>query len=332
MRLVSAALPLSSLFVGSFAQQSIDLFQASDLNLPNMLVTGFIDTESCYAGLEAADLNGDGRIDGDEYATFVQELGPPGFFDDINSRVELPLILLSTFNVLACLCRTDPNDSACCVGDAAGLDASGAFDGDSPTPNQRSYLFLVCSYTISAIDRVVEMQSAPPSAHPSAAPTTLAPVTPDPTMAPTTSPTSLAPTGAPTTANPSASPTEAPTMTPAPTAPTATPTGSPTQEPLDVEMTFTYDIAVPDETPQSDYLPQLVTAMDSLAPEVLSFVRRQRRLGRRLQTVSLSTVVDDFQTIGTYLILLCQVSLYLKMPCQTHRLPFYAFQTAPINS
>jgi hypothetical protein len=133
-------------------------------------INGFADPEACYDALEVADADDDRRISPDEYALFVQDLGPDNFLSNVGNFAELPLVVQSNFNILACLCQDDPDDDTCCLGNNAGLETAGAFGGEDPSPQQQSYLFLVCSLTSVAIDRVLESVAPTPS-----------PVTPGPT-------------------------------------------------------------------------------------------------------------------------------------------------------
>lgn len=287
-------------------------------------VVGFVDPEVCYPALVNADANGNGIVDADEYVAFVQELGPSGFLEGVTSFEDLPLLLQSTFNFLACLCQTDP-DNSCCVGDNAGIATDGAGSSETPTQDEESYLFLVCSLTGSAVDRVLE--SAAPTGFPTESPTlspTAPPTTPatarpsaTPTEVPTGNPTktpSQVPTSPPTakptkppTPSPSEKPSKAPTVGPgvptseptsaAPTSisPTLAPTTvGPTTAPAPLETTVltTYRIGVRNDATQQTYEPQLIDAMDALAPEVLASIPIRRRL-RRLKTIDFPTGIDN---------------------------------------
>ena len=177
---------ISVLFLCSFAV-SEQLRGLQDVNIPNVVIDGFNDVDECYSALENADEDGDRLIDAEEYVSVVQELAPPGSYDDVESFADLPFVLQTTFGILACLCRTDPNDDTCCVGSNATLDTAGAFEGETPTDRQKSYLFFVCSYTNGAINN---LESSAPSFSPTLAPTTPAPApvatTPDVTTTPAT--------------------------------------------------------------------------------------------------------------------------------------------------
>jgi hypothetical protein len=132
-------------------------------NYAELIINGFADPEACYDALEEADDDGDRRISPDEYALFVQALGPDNFLNNRQNFAELPLVVQSNFNILACLCQDDPDDDTCCLGNNAGLETAGAFKNENPTPQQQSYLFLVCSLTSVAIDRVMESAAPTPS-------------------------------------------------------------------------------------------------------------------------------------------------------------------------
>mmetsp|Transcript_18844 Transcript_18844/g.45534 ORF Transcript_18844/g.45534 Transcript_18844/m.45534 type:complete len:858 (-) Transcript_18844:141-2714(-) len=172
---------------------------------------------SCFNNLYLSDADGDSRVDAEEYVTFVKLEGPTDFLeDDVNTFQQLPLMLQSNFFTLACFCTSGPD---CCQGDNAHISADGTAPGTTPTPEESSYLNLVCSFTSNAVDRVVEA-SAVPTPVPTSAPTeATSPPTPDPTPAPTSPPTP-GPTGEPT-----------PLSTPLPTEATPLPTSPPTTLP-----------------------------------------------------------------------------------------------------
>ncbi|KAL3930001.1 MAG: hypothetical protein SGARI_004609, partial [Bacillariaceae sp.] len=203
---------------------------------------------------------GDRRMDAEDYVTFVQLYGPDGFLEDIDAFADLPLILQSNFNILACLCQQNSADE-CCVGDNAGIETDGAFDGETPTGAEASYLYLVCSLTQVTIDRV--LQSSAPSASPTS--------TPYPSEAPTDTP--------------------APTITPSPTMDLTT----------EIEVLVPYEIGVKAGNSSDDCVDGLIGAMDSLAPQVLAEVRRRllkdRKLRRRLRSVQLGTSIESIADI-----------------------------------
>eukprot|EP00934_Nitzschia_sp_Nitz4_P003763 Nitzschia sp. Nitz4//scaffold95_size97785//55561//58838//NITZ4_004671-RA/size97785-augustus-gene-0.108-mRNA-1//-1//CDS//3329560484//3753//frame0 len=302
-------------------------------------VVGFVDPATCYPALETADANRDHIVTSEEYVTYVKLMGPDGYLDGIETFAELPLILQVNFNVLACLCQSSTGDDSCCVGPNAGIAIDGAYEDETATPEEASHLFIVCSLTTTAINRV--LASAPPTTAPTRSPTespTAAP-TASPTLSPTASPTSP-PTASPTkapTSSPTASPTVGPTATPtkAPTpSPTVEPTSAPTKSPVSLSPTgpgetrapttapshsptfsptapvttpptetpgpvtisvaTQYEIGVQNDASQTDYAPQLIDAMGSMAPQVLAEMmgRRSLRQGRRLQIVGLPTSID----------------------------------------
>lgn len=290
------------------------------------LVIGFADPEVCYPAMEEADANQDGIVDAQEYVTFCKLMGPTGFLEGIDTFEELPLRLQSNFFLLACLCQSDPSDDSCCVGtEGVGIRTDGANEGDVPTPGEESYLFIVCSLTASAIDRVIksaaptqspvtsspsampsETASENPTGAPSAAPSAAA--TDSPSRSPTASPsvTPGTPTAAPTTAAPT---TKSPTEQPTTAAPTKAPEPTTAPQPVEEVVTTVYRIVVESGAEETIYAPQLVDAMDSLAPEVLASIldnntprRLQVLLGgshqRRLQSVGFPTVIDDIQMIS----------------------------------
>lgn len=230
-----------------------------------VVVDGFVDTEACYSAIEASvstkvEETGDRGMDAESYVTFVQKYGPTDFLANVTSFSDLPLTLQSNFFILACLCQTDSSD-ACCEGSDAVINTDGAFSDEVPTSAEKSYLFLVCSLTSASIDRVLSSE------------------------APTSSPTGTAVS------------TSAPTASLAPSeAATSTPTSGPSEE----TVVQVYGIGIVNGTATFDeYSPDLITAMDSLAPQVLqSIQRRQLRHGRRLQNVALPTSITDSEVIG----------------------------------
>jgi hypothetical protein len=289
--------------------QALNALDALNIDERSLLVDGFVDTDACYAALEEAATSdtdpdtADRGLTRDEYAFFVQGLGPEGIFDGRDTFASLPLVIRSNFNVLACFCtQTKGARDDCCEGDNAVIQTLGAFAADTPaeTTAQQAYLFLVCSLTSLAIDRVLESQ--PPSAFPTAAPSV------SPTASPTAAP-SVSPTPGPTAA-PSISPTVSPTLSPGPTAtPSVSPTASPTPPGvIDLVVTASYDIIVFGGGDDSDIATpetELIAAMDSLAPEVLLGAagdrnrnRKLLRSGRRLQAIQLPTSIDARIAIG----------------------------------
>jgi hypothetical protein len=243
----------------------MDDFESDVLRRTELVVEGFVDTESCYSAMElsVANKEGDRRMDSESYVDFVKLYGPDGFLDDVEDFADLPLILQSNFNILACLCQQDAEDE-CCVGSRAGIETDGSFGDEIPTQSEKSYLFLVCSLTSVTIDRVI--QSSAPSSSPT--------MTPEPTTGPT--------------------------ITPYPTILTPEPTPAPV-ETTNIEVMVTYNIGVNAGNTSADCEEGLVGAMNSLAPQVLAEVRRRRlRVShRRLRSVQLDTSIAGSENIGT---------------------------------
>ena len=202
----------------------------------------FIDTEVCYSAIagSVANKDEDKRMDPESYVSFVNLYGPDNLLDSPITFEELPLILVNNFYFLACLCGSE-TEPECCVGSNAGIETIGALPGDTPTDDEKSYLYVVCAQTSLAIDRVIQ---------------------------------SLAPSAAPVP--------------------------GPPVNPNEEVVQLKYNIAVKNETAVfSDYDDELISAMNSMTPTLLSEVRRrQLRAGRKLQTVSLPTVITDNEVIG----------------------------------
>jgi cell division septation protein DedD len=280
-------------------------------------VGGFVDVEACYDALQTADDNPrDGRVGADEYVTFVQELGPPGVFDDIESYQELPLRIQTTFILLACLCESAGEGQDCCIGENAHINTSGSGPDEIPTPEEQSYLYRVCFLTDSAIEDVLSSErpssipSESPTMIPSESPTdkpTLSPVT-GPTPMPTESPTK-GPTPAPTPGPPTVSPTPKPTTSEPSDAPTFEgQTMPPTEaEGLDLEISISYDIAIVNGNANNLQTPsdELIAAMNDLAPRILDASRRLLLRGRKLAAVDIgATSIDSLETIGKFYVYL----------------------------
>ena len=109
-----------------------------------------IDFPGCYRDLDRADLNRDGFVKQNEYLRFIQEYGKRICF----STDALTLQQYSTFNTLACICRSqEGSDADCCVGAKAQIPTAGALQTiAAQTPNQRNYLTSVCKLTDATID------------------------------------------------------------------------------------------------------------------------------------------------------------------------------------
>jgi len=239
----------------------------------------------CYDALYLADQNQDDKVDGDEFVTFAQIMGPLGFLPNSDTYEELPLILQSNFIILACLCLQIPNfdggmgiDPKCCAVDPH-IDISGTHPGEIPNAQQSQYLYQVCFLTETSIDRLL-LSAAPtpePSKQPSVVVTTDTPTnvprptnepteklilepsvsptfeeTNEPTIKPTEEPTNV-PTHEPTyepTYEPSYNPTVEPTRVPS-SEPSRNPTVEPTDRPSDVPTNQ------PTDEPTSEPSPKL---------------------------------------------------------------------------
>ena len=197
----------SSIFVGSALESAITVSSLLEID------------EECYAPLYQSDLDGDGRVDRDEYVVFVNAISDDYFASACRNNNpqkcnfdQLPLAVQSNFINLACLCERFGGADDCCVLDNAHIATDGAGPNDDPTNAQALYLFTVCRDTYTAVEEVR---------------------TPSPTIAPTKTPTTMAPTSSPTetpTAKPTGKPTRSPTIKPT-RSPTANPTPSPTKKP-----------------------------------------------------------------------------------------------------
>jgi hypothetical protein len=267
----------------------------SDL-LPELVVDGFVDVEFCYAALDTADLNEDDEISIEEYVVFIQSLGPDGFVSFASQFSELPLVLTSNYNILACLCKRESLDDACCIGQNSHLEASGSKPDQEPTAAESSYLFLICSLSSIAIDRVLDSKApteAPTSDHPSQFPTMFPSTTPS-TSAPSTFP-SMGPTMSPTERGATRSPTSTPT------------TSSPTVDPVkEIVVKAIYQIGIYEGTVNNAYQDDLVSAMNFLLESDLSpdsepgRRRKLLRSSRDLQTPSLPSNINGVIPISKY--------------------------------
>lgn len=130
-----------------------------EFNKAGLSIGDFVDSEACHSAIEKSiDSDGDRRMDPESYIDFVKAYGPENLLEGTIIFEELPLLLINNFFLLACLCETEA-DNECCVGPKAGIETYGAFSGDTPTDNEKSYLYLVCSQTGIAIDRVIQSMS-----------------------------------------------------------------------------------------------------------------------------------------------------------------------------
>lgn len=257
--------------------------------------------QACYNNLYLSDADRDGRVDSQEYVTFVQLEGPPGFLDGVDSFVTLPMLLQSNFYTLACLCS---GGDQCCLGGNAHLNATGTAPGETPTAEQVAYLDLVCEFTGRAVDMVL-VEEGPPTATP--APGGNETSGGPPTQAPSPLPTGTNGTDdddgipAPSRSDaPSFPPTSGPTTTATPT--TTTPTAPGTPIPMTVKAL--YSIVVPLDAPQPTYTPGLISAMDVVAQDVAASLvlpdpdggdgdgPQQRQLGWRRRGASAGAGTD----------------------------------------
>lgn len=274
---------ISIVFLGgllSVATAEPDIFSRASLSIGS-----FVDSERCYSAIEGSvSEKGRGRkMDHEDYVDFVKAYGPDDFLEDTTAFQDLPLILTTNFYLLACLC--DPHvEKGCvesCMGPDTGIETNGVRSGDNLSDAEKSYLFLVCSQTRTAIDRVIQSRS----------PT----VTPVITSEPSASPSPTAPIDA--------------GSSPPTRAPVEVESSPPTRAPADdndntikEEALVVYSIGVKgNATTIEDYNEELIGAMDSLAPTVLQEMRRrQLRAGRTLQTdptVFLPTSIVDHTMI-----------------------------------
>jgi len=217
-----------------------------------------ISNQGCLTTMLASDIDGNSKLNEDEYFGFVQKL------TEMQVGGQLPPELMTKFNVLACLCQSSEGD-ACCIGQNRSIDISLA--ASSP-----KYLDSVCfltaagirlsgfnvtlseNPTLSPTDNIMlrPMSQTPVTLAPTRAPatqtsTTLSPLTKYPTRAPTTTtPTSTHPvtdvaTSAPTTLKPTILQpvSRLPTSAPMTVAPTKLPsvTGVPTNTPSTLNPT-----------------------------------------------------------------------------------------------
>lgn len=160
-------LPLA--FIGCKLVSANGEYQSLPHRRASLSIGDFVDVGACYSAIEASvvDRDGDGRMDPEAYVDFVKAYGPDLFLGQTVTFEELPLLLINNFYLLACLCEAEA-EGECCVGPKAGIETNGAFSGQSPSDAEKSHLFLVCSQTSTAIDRVI--QSMSPSEVPIASP------------------------------------------------------------------------------------------------------------------------------------------------------------------
>eukprot|EP00529_Nitzschia_sp_RCC80_P007708 CAMPEP_0113503172 /NCGR_PEP_ID=MMETSP0014_2-20120614/33999_1 /TAXON_ID=2857 /ORGANISM="Nitzschia sp." /LENGTH=1272 /DNA_ID=CAMNT_0000398115 /DNA_START=467 /DNA_END=4285 /DNA_ORIENTATION=+ /assembly_acc=CAM_ASM_000159 len=206
------------------------------------------DLKFCYDALFLSDENQNYEVDQDEYITFLQIMGPPGFVPDAETFGDLPLILQSNFIILACLCMdAGPDPDPQCCSNNPHISNNGTWPGQTPTPEQEQYLYQVCFLTETSIGRL--MESLTPSAEPTEAPRpdggTPIPPTPTAGPPPETDTPSVSPTGAPVTAEPTLSPTPPPTTRQPSDQPSSIPTPLPTGSPTTASPTQPEDTLAP---------------------------------------------------------------------------------------
>ena len=330
-----AAFLLLLLFTNSDAQTlPEELSLLPEGNNEDIIIDGFVEPVTCYEHLVEADANGnnDGKVQANEYVTFVQLQTPGGQLDEMNSFQEMPLALQAAFVSLTCLCRDerfggDPRDVNCCLGIDAHLPVVGY--GEDSSPRDETRLFATCFLTDKGIATVLgsdppsSSPSLEPSAMPSLVPTTLAPITGPPvTAAPSTD--------APTTNVPSV----APTLSLAPTTTTATPTLKV------VENTqVVYTISVTDGSSENieftEYENDLVSAMNTLAtamaPRVFTSTSSTSRsvggVRRHLQAeVRLPTMVTAVEVTGrsNTSTVVCCANDTVVLPVSHKHCPFFS--------
>ena len=202
---------------------------------PNRLLQD--ERDFCYEALSLADANDDFQVDRDEFVTFAQIMGPPGFLTNTDTYQDLPLILQSNFIILTCLCLQMPSfdggteiDPQCCNTNPH-LDVNGTYPGQIPTYQQEQYLYQVCFLTETSIERLLISQT--PSAVPTDPPTPSRSPTKSPTPEPTQEPTRMPsqnPTRRPPTRSPTVEPSQKPSREPS-KKPSRTPSNEPTENP-----------------------------------------------------------------------------------------------------
>jgi len=194
--------------------------------------------QGCVEDLFASDINGDLKVNEEEYVMFISSRSRGEI--DVDTYMSLPFPLISNYVYGSCFCSYVTKIPNCCVGPEAGI----TLDIDS-YPSIEDNLITICRTADQVIGN--EIDSAPPTKSPTVSPTNT--ITEQPSGNPTAAPTktitgqpSENPTAAPTktiTGQPSENPTVAPTKTiteqpsenptVAPTlAPTVTPTNKPT--------------------------------------------------------------------------------------------------------
>ena len=139
--------------------------------------------ETCYEILYSSDANGDGKVNHDEYVSFVGQLSEGEV--EVTNYIDLPFVIKINFVYLSCLCMYSPKNegSECCEGTDAGIYVSGAGPNDTPTVTEGQYLTTVCSETQGAIDFETDEASSSPTDTVATSPTSV------PSGSPSTEPT-----------------------------------------------------------------------------------------------------------------------------------------------
>ena len=292
-----------------FEDMTVEEF-LTQLNPEIATIAAFAD-DSCYENMLEVDVDENYKLDKDEYVEFVKLMGPENFLSGVDDFPDLPLPFQSTFYPLSCLCPDSAKNNCC----DNMIEIFGA-DEANPDHATKNDLYLICSLTrlainryLSSLDPTMSPTEAPqatpkPTPIPTPSPTPLP--TPKPTAPPTPSPTPF-PTPLPTPkpfAEPTPSPTPFPTPGPTPT-PVVTPTRAPSESPDDNTYTvyLQYRVGVRGGTYEEEYNAELIAAMNSLAPVILSDILGDRRLGqlrrrRRLESILLPTAIPIFLQDG----------------------------------
>ena len=278
--------------------------------IPVSKISNFVDTTTCYDGLAQADANEDDRVELDEFLTFVQLIGPPGFLANIDSIADAPSILQGVFPILSCLCRQNGGDAQCCIGANAHIPIDGVNDGETPDSSQASFLFLVCSSTNRSINLVLENKSSRiPSTSPTTSPASspmpfsvIPKATPEPTQSPSFSLFVVPTISSRLPKSPSSSPTSVPSVGPSTQQPSMH-----TAERVDVVARTIYTLVIvnglTENVPESSYVPGLIASMNVVAVEVASEVEFASSDGSRRRSevgVSLPTFIDGVVDAGGF--------------------------------
>lgn len=142
--------------------------------------------QGCVDDLFASDINGDLKVNEEEYVMFISSRSRGEI--DVDSYRSLPFPLISNYVYGSCFCSYVTKIPNCCVGPEAGI----ALDIDS-YPSIEDNLITICRTADQVIGN--EIGSAPPTKSPTVSPTKT--ITEQPSENPTVAPT-LAPTVTPT--------------------------------------------------------------------------------------------------------------------------------------